>query len=603
MRTSFLNPGEAKYIGKPQEYIDFLLEYQLLDQNSWNHFIEAYKTNADDADSGWRGEYWGKMMRGACLVYWYTKNEKLYETLLSAVEGLLKAQDQMGRFSTYSVQDEFRGWDMWSRKYVLTGMQHFYDICRDEELKKRIIAALKRHADYIIEKIGPEEDGKINITQTSNFWLGVNSCSILEPILRLYEMTGEKRYLAFGEYIISIGGCSGGSLIDMAYSGEKMPYEYPEVKAYETMSFFEGVLCYAELTGKEYYFTAVRRFAEAVYQTDITVIGSAGCTHELFDHSGVMQTEYSETIMQETCVTVTWMRLLTRLFLDTGDFKYMERLERSAWNGMYGSLNLDMHQQFELSGEKWVAPLAFDSYSPLYNHRRGRGVGGYKVYPDGFYYGCCACIGAAGIALFPLTAVMRSENEIIVNHLIDGSIKTEIKNGEEISLTVSGNYPAGNICKIKISSECKETVNLKIRIPEGVRQYAITSKENNFRKENEFVTVTVSGQSDSEIQIDLDMPLREEKLNKKTAFLKGPILLARDEAKEVGKVDLTESVPLDRSAEGMVRENRIEPIGMEQIRITLSETGGRELLLTDYASCGKNWILEDARITAWMNIK
>ena len=52
------------------------------------------------------------------------------------------------------------------------------------------------------------------------------------------------------------------------------------------------------------------RFAKRVFASDITAIGCAGCTHELFDHSGVRQLDVTEKgIMQETCVTVTWMKL------------------------------------------------------------------------------------------------------------------------------------------------------------------------------------------------------------------------------------------------------------------------------------------------------
>lgn len=33
------------------------------------------------------------------------------------------------------------------------------------------------------------------------------------------------------------------------------------------------------------------RFAKRVMNSDITIIGSAGCTHELFDHSAARQTD------------------------------------------------------------------------------------------------------------------------------------------------------------------------------------------------------------------------------------------------------------------------------------------------------------------------
>ena len=37
----------------------------------------------------------------------------------------------------------------------------------------------------------------------------------------------------------------------------------------------------------------------------ISVIGSSGCTHELFDYTRYRQTAVGSGVMQETCVTVT----------------------------------------------------------------------------------------------------------------------------------------------------------------------------------------------------------------------------------------------------------------------------------------------------------
>ena len=111
-----------------------------------------------------------------------------------------------------------------------------------------------------------------------------------------------------------------------------MPFQYPEVQAYETMSFFEGALAYYEVTGEEKYFDAVTKFADAVLKSDITIIGSAGCTHELFDNSAEKQTDEVQvgTIMQETCVTVTWMRLQERLLRLTGNEMYAENIETAV---------------------------------------------------------------------------------------------------------------------------------------------------------------------------------------------------------------------------------------------------------------------------------
>ena len=39
----------------------------------------------------------------------------------------------------------------------------------------------------------------------------------------------------------------------------------------------------------------------------------------------------------------------------------------------------------------------------------------------------------------------------------------------------------------------------------------------------------------------------------------------------------------------------------EQLRIWLKDGKGEDVLLTDYASCGKNWTDSKNRITVWMN--
>ncbi|MBQ1553340.1 MAG: glycoside hydrolase family 127 protein [Clostridia bacterium] len=505
IRYKLALPAPGSFIPEPREryYLERIIKDQLTDENAWRHFVDAFRTKADVADLGWRGEFWGKMMRGASLVYRCTNDAELYAVMEKAVRALLENAEPDGRISTYDRETECSGWDIWCRKYVLTGMLHFCDICKDASLAGTVLDAMERHLDCLLAVVGP---GKKEITETSDFWLGVNSCSILEPVLDLYKRRPRRRFLDFARYIIETGGCSGGDLVALALEDKTPPYLYPENKAYETMSFFEGVLAYYEVTGEKKYLDAAVRFAEAVYRTDITLIGCAGCTHELFDNSAVRQTEYSDTIMQETCVTVTWMRLCARLFLLTGDVKYADRVERSAVNALYGSVNLYSQPHTMPRREDSVPALPFDSYSPLYMNRRGRGVGGFKLYDDGFFYGCCAAIGAAGLAVYPLVEALRDDRE----------------------------------------QSCE---------------------------------------------------LEEHRLGGKIAFTYGPYVLARDEEKE--RADIEEPVrPLEK--DGRLCYELLPCEKGEQVRLILKTTGG-DILLTDYASCGKFWHESSGRISVWLN--
>ena len=180
---SFFGVEEVKYKGQTKKINDFIQENQLLDEGLWKTFVEQFsfgqmeKTavdewkgrvniiyppqgspdeevikvcvaehsvyNCDSNDNGWRGEYWGKMMRGACLTYRYTRSQKLLSVLKKTVSDMLSVQDKFGRFSTYIVENELNGWDMWGRKYVMVGFLYFYEICDSQRLKKKIEKALK----------------------------------------------------------------------------------------------------------------------------------------------------------------------------------------------------------------------------------------------------------------------------------------------------------------------------------------------------------------------------------------------------------------------------------------------------------------------------
>ena len=134
----------------------FVQDEYLTNADTWRMFVEQFRSNVDDDDLGWRSEYWGKMMRGSVFTYQYTLDKQLYLALTETVLDMLTAQQPSGRFSTYSVEKEFDGWDLWGRKYILLGFEYFLDICKDSDLKQRIIKAICAHADYIMDHIGYE---------------------------------------------------------------------------------------------------------------------------------------------------------------------------------------------------------------------------------------------------------------------------------------------------------------------------------------------------------------------------------------------------------------------------------------------------------------
>ena len=595
-RAAFLAPGEYAFSGVYREYLDFALNRQLLSPDTWADFVRVFTADSDDGDKGWRCEYWGKMMRGACLCYRATGNEKLYRLLRDAVRGLLRAQRADGRISTYSASCQLSGWDLWGRKYVMTGLMHFLDICKEEALRGDILNALLRHADAIIEKVGP---GKTNITETSDYWGGVNSCSILEPFVALYGLTKEARFLRFAQYILSTGGCRDGNLIEIALENKLPPFQYPEVKAYETMSFFEGVLAYYQATGEEKYLRAVMHFFDAVAETDLTIIGCCGCTDELFDHSAVRQTEPNQNIMQETCVSVTWMRLCVKLLLLTGDRRYYGFIERTGCNALYGAVNVHGLKQYDRQSKEYLPGLPFDSYSPLSDSRRGVGIGGLKRFSFGGFYGCCACIASAGVALLPLTAVMKYRDGLLINGLFSGKVTVQTAEGKQMAMTAASAYPKEGWMRLTFDMlDGPAEYALYLRIPDDLRNAEITVNGQKIKQTaagQGYICLRRAFAAGDVLEIRGNIPLIAEKVGDSVAYRYGPVVLARDEQKEP---DFGCQAP---ETDDTLSYSLLPPEGDEMIRLQLEQKPGLPpVLLTDYASCGRRWNQPKNRVTVWM---
>ena len=600
-----LPAGSASFEGTFDEAIRFVAENQCKNRHNWALFAEQFKSPVDDPNLAWRCEYWGKMMRGATFTYAYTKDPSLYDMMVETVEELMSTKDSLGRISTYSVEKEFQGWDMWGRKYVLLGLQYFVDICPDEKLKERVVSVMCENLDYIISKVGPAEEGKKPITQTSHFWQGLNSCSILEPVVRLYNLTGKKEYLAFADYIVSTGGIENGNIFELAYEGKLSPYQYPVTKAYEMMSNFEGLMEYYRVTGEEKWRIASVNFGRLVAETDLSIIGSSGCTHELFDHSTVKQANTKNLIiMQETCVTVTWMKFITQVLQLCGEAHLVDKIEQSIYNGLFGAINTDHSDA--------LAGFTFDSYSPLLMGTRARQLGGTQTMRNGTeVYGCCVAIGAAGTGLIPSVAVMAEKNGLVVNLYERGSVSAFTPSGEPLTLHFDTDYPYDGRIKIALSLAKPESFTLSLRVPAWSEksEWHLNGEPIETPLIKGYNGLTREWRDGDTVELTLDMRTRivnapddpDDPLAKThRALCRGPIVLARD-ARLGEAIDGLVDFAADENGFAVVRE-RSDASFPCRLDLGVLMKDGREIHVVDYASAGKTW-RRDSRMTAWMPTK
>ncbi len=594
-----------KLEGTLAEAVRFIERNQICDVALWRKCVDIFRLHGDGDSTWkvtWRSEYWGKMMRGASMVVKYTGDEGMYEILESAVRDMLTAEDELGRISGYSVEQEFTRWDLWGRKYVMLGMMYFMEICEDAELIEAMTASMRRQADYILAHVGPD---KLDIRTCSNHWEGMNSCSILEPMVCLYRLTGEKRYLDFAEYIISTGFIQSANLIELAFADEVSPHEYPVVKAYEMMSCFEGLLQYYYVTGEQKYKTALLNFGRRIMEGELSIIGCSGCTHELFDHTAVRQTQTDYAgIVQETCVTVTWMKFAMAMLELSGDVAYADRIEQSYYNAYMGAFNTHRVPVRYKNQKGFPQVLPFDSYSPLVSDTRGRQVGGYNTFDDESFYGCCACIGAAGAGVIPQIALMRAENGFTINYYEQGIIHTTTPAGQALTVKVDTAYPYDGAVKLTLELADSERFALSLRVPAWCKNATLSAHGKTETVGAGYATVSEKWQSGDVILLTLPMQVRrvlppKGAVNEDVfaAYQYGPLVLAAD--KRITDPNAVLDVRCDENGVAAAKTVYCPEIREAHICLEMPLCNGDRIRLIDYASAGKTWT-EESRTAAWL---
>ncbi len=558
----------------------FLIEKQVGDEKLWDKLTDQFRKRPDKTGE-YRGEYWGKVMRGAALIYEYTQNEELYSVLERTVEKMLSLCTEEG-ITSYRAGDEFTGWDLWCRKYVAVGLEYFFSICKSEELKTEILRVLKTHLLAIAKHIG-SEPGKKNIYDASNYWGGLNSCSILKAYVVAYELTGEEKLLDFARYIVSTGGSKDFDFIQAAKDDVPLcSYTYP--KAYEATSFFEGLIEYGKLTGDEEILRACKNYGRSLLKEEYTVVGGGACACECFNYSAVSQTYPRVRPEQETCVTVSYMLYFNEMYDLTGESVYLDAMERSFFNAYLGALN-------ETAPKKTVLPI--DWYSPLVGGKRNNFVtAGRQRFSDGSFYSCCTAIGPAGAGVFARRSVEISENNVRFNFYDNRTVRLD-----DFSILEKTDYPVNGAVRLNFIGE-KRKLTLTFRIPSWCKEYSLTinGKNADVLKENGVLTLTDALGGGDEVALDLkteygcEYRASSRFLGGFLTFHKGPVVYAADKR----HTRILQPLPLISEHEpkfDFIYEPQKSSDCIDSVVVRYKNA---ELKLIDYASAGDTYDLDSS---------
>lgn len=476
------------------------------------YLIEPFKERNET--NMWQSEFWGKWFTSAVLAYKYRPTAELKKKLDDAVTGLIATQSDDGYIGNYKKENRLQQWDIWGRKYCMLGLLDYYNLTGDKKSRK----AARGVADNLMDDL-KKADG---IIVTKGNYRGMAASSVLEPVCLLYKATKDKKYLDFAEEIVRQRETPQGphlisnASVDVAKRFPKPAnwYSFEQgQKAYEMMSCYEGLLELYRLTGKPEYKNAVAQTWQNIHDKEINAAGSGASTEMWFGGSALQTGPVNH--YQETCVTVTWIKLSHQLFRLTGEAKYADAVEQSYYNALLASMSPD--------GKQWA------KYTPLTGHRLpGSGQCGMNI-------NCCEASGPRGLFNLPGYVVMKSAEGVFVNYFIEGTYSLTTPAGKPVVVKQQTNYPESGTIKVTLNLSKSEEFALSVRIPAW-------SKTNTLRVNGETVGGVTEGtytslkrkwKTGDEVNITLDMRGRVTLLGDKPQFaalMRGPILLTRDES-------------------------------------------------------------------------
>ncbi len=452
----------------------------------------------------WDGEHVGKWLHAATLAWANTGDPALRRKLDYVAAELVKCQLPDGYLGTYTETNRWTLWDVWAHKYNLIGLITY----ARHTGNPAPLPACRRMADLLCQTFG-DAPGRRDLNSTSQH-KGMASTSVLEPMVLLYRLTGEPRYLDFCKYILRAWEQPNGAKIISTLLRDKRVDRVGNGKAYELLSCLNGALEYYRTTGEEAALTACLHAWRDIVDNRLYLTGTA--SYREFFHGDHDLPNVNN--VGETCVTVTWLQFNTQLLRLTGEARFADELEKTVLNHLFGAQKPD--------GTAWG----------YYVNLQGR-----KSYSDTLDGHCCLSSGPRGIALIPTFATTTDGDGIVVNLYTAGRAALALRDGSPVVLTTETRFPSEASIRITVSPATRQSFAVKLRLPAWEREASA-------RVNGRPVNLVVGGDGYAVIRrkwkrgdrLDLRLKLEprvvvDDRYNEgRLAVQYGPLVLAADEA-------------------------------------------------------------------------
>lgn len=334
--------------------------------------------------------------------------------------------------------------------------------------KRALLNVAVRFADLLADTFGP---GKRAI------WPGHQIAEM--ALVRLYRVTGDGKYLDLAKFLLDVRkpDAPATSNHPATYNQSMVPVtDQTDAVGHAVRAtyMYSGMADVAALTGDPAYLKALEAIWGSVVGQKLYITGGIGASAsgEAFGRPYELP---NMTAYNETCASVGNDFWNERMFLLTGDAKYVDVMERTLYNGLISGVALD--------GKTFFYPNPLESRG---QHAR----------QPWFGVACCPGNITRFMASVPGYVYARKDQDIYVNLYAAGAADVALGSGARVRLTQATTYPWEGNVKLTVTPERPATFTLRLRVPGWATDAPVPSDLYRFvDPPRGVVTVKVNGQS------------------------------------------------------------------------------------------------------------
>lgn len=385
-----------------------------------------------------------KIIEGAAYSLQMFPDPALEATIDSLITLIGLAQEEDGYLYTNRTimgkqAHEWAGLERWEKvddlSHELYNLGHFFEAATawyQATGKREILDIAVKSANLIVKDFGY---GKIEN------WPGHQEVEI--GLVKLYRVTGDRRYLDLARFFLDIRGRGTGT--KKTYNQSHAPViQQTEAVGHSVRAAYMwcGMADVAALTGDTGYIRAISALWEDVACRKLYITGGIGAAggHEGFGGPYELPNERAYC---ETCAAIANGFWNHRMFLMTGDSRYIDVLERSLYNNVLSGVSL--------SGDRFFYPNPLESHG---QHHRSE------------WFGCACCPSNISrfIPSMPGYIYAHSGSDLFVNLYVAGKTRFPV-NGDTLYLEQTGKMPWEGKILLTINTRKTLKATLHLRIP------------------------------------------------------------------------------------------------------------------------------------------